>query len=195
MVSRFVRPCGLTLVAIGLAAAEAVTVLNAYLVDDASMAPTIHPGDTVISGSEPGPPHRGEVIVFRQDSATASFIFVKRVVGLPGDKIGLKAGVVSVNGVPAKYTMVKSSSSLVDETLPDQTTTHRLILSDREGVFGNVRVRRVAPGELFVLSDNRDVGTDSRWPEFGKVHLKDIIGRARVIYDSQDKSRLGQAIE
>ena len=100
-------------------------------------------------------PRRGEVIIFRFPR-DPSRDFVKRVIGVPGDRVEIRRGQVYVNGIALDEPYItRPDSRTVDET-------------------------RVGPGSYYVLGDNRGVSQDSR--DWGTVPVENIIGRAWVSY-------------
>ncbi|MFD2180966.1 signal peptidase I [Rhodoplanes azumiensis] len=143
-----------------------------------------------IWGSEP---QRGDVVVFRlpKDDSTD---YIKRVIGLPGDRIQMVGGLLHINGQPVKRERV---SDYVDEeggrtvrvrrwkeTLPNGVSYETLDLQDN-GFLDNTPVYEVPPGNFFMMGDNRDNSTDSRvLSQVGYVPLDNIIGKAQVIFFS-----------
>ncbi len=137
-------------------------------------------------------PKRGDVVVFKlpKDNRTD---YIKRIIGMPGDTIQLKQGIVYINGkaVPRKRVedfQINSSGKSRSarqyiETLPNGTSYRVLDLEPQRGHFDNTRPYKVPEGHYFVLGDNRDNSTDSRamWA-IGFVPLANLIGRAEFIY-------------
>jgi signal peptidase I len=176
-----------------LAALAALTlrarVGELYAVSGPSMLPTLLPGDTlVVSKLDRRSLRRGDLVSFRQ--AGAEEPMVKRIIGLPGDRITMRAGIPIINGweVPhcdaGTYVRYAANGTLVGRLLVE-------FLEDR--VFLAVHVPgtksfagyQVAPGEVFVLGDDRSNSEDSRaWNE-GRgagVRLSAVEGRPwRVI--------------
>ena len=151
-------------------------------------------------------PQLGDVVVFRHPVNGEDYI--KRVMGLPGDKIQVKDGVVYINGVAARqrpagtFTEVYERQGPVGgypqctnapvgiggicekerliETLPNGREHN--ILNIRETRADNTKVYTVPEGTFFFMGDNRDNSTDSRVPQVaggvGFVPFENLIGRA-----------------
>jgi signal peptidase I len=166
-----------------------------------------------ILGSEP---ERGDVIVFRHPVNGEDY--VKRLIGLPGDKIQVKNSVVFINGVEAKQqpdglftetyekqgpiggfprckdgagTAAACSKDKLIETLPNGVQHSILNIGDFR--LDNTKVYTVPEGHYFFMGDNRDNSTDSRVPQtsggVGFVPFENLIGRVdRVMFSSAGRS-------
>jgi signal peptidase I len=162
-----------------------------------------------ILGSEP---ERGDIVVFKHPVTQVDFI--KRLVGLPGDRIQVKDGILHINGNAApqkdmgnfvevydkqgpKQNLPACSNSvgfgadclkdLAVETLPNGV--EHFVLNVREASGDNTPAYTVPDGNYFFMGDNRDNSTDSRWPRnsggVGFVPFENLIGRAdRVVFSS-----------
>jgi signal peptidase I len=121
--------------------------------------------------------------------------YIKRVIGLPGDRIQMINGVLNINGVPVKHEPI---ADYVDddgggsirrwrETLPNGVSYTTLDLYDN-AQLDNTAVFTVPPGNYFMMGDNRDNSTDSRVPRdqhgVGFVPAENLVGRAQVIFFS-----------
>lgn len=146
-------------------------------------------------------PQRGDVIVFKLPSDTR-IDYIKRVIGLPGDRIQMRKGRLYINDelVPREALgLRKISNDYGDtitkieyiETLPGGTTHSIYELSDRE-MLDNTPVYTVPEGHYFAMGDNRDSSQDSRVTNVvGPVPLENIVGRADFIFFSTNgKARI-----
>ncbi|CDX18988.1 leader peptidase (signal peptidase I) [Mesorhizobium sp. ORS 3324] len=142
-----------------------------------------------IWGSEP---KRGDVVVFKFPP-DPSVDYIKRVIGLPGDKIQVKDGQLFINGaaVPREkvgqidnpdITEVDRPVDVYRESLPNGVTYDTLDLTSNS-IGDNTREFDVPPGHYFMMGDNRDNSSDSRFT-VGFVPAENLVGRANVIFFS-----------
>jgi signal peptidase I len=194
---------------------------EAYYVPSGSMQPTLLIGDELVVSkfsygysrySLPfgiGPsrperlfgrmPQRGDVVVFRLPS-DPSQTYVKRVVGLPGDRLQMRDGRLWINGTMlplrregnGRVEMEDGGSELAAreiETLPGGRE-HPIFKFEDTGELDNTEVFEVTAGHLFVMGDNRDDSADSRLsPQAGGVGLvpvENLVGRVDVVLGSWD---------
>lgn len=142
-------------------------------------------------------PKRGDIAVFKlpKDNSTD---YIKRVIGLPGDKIQMKAGLLYINDVPVKREKIapfettgpygeQAKAEQYLETLPNGIT-HRVIERDGDnGYWDNTEPYTVPQGRFFMMGDNRDNSTDSRdLASVGFVPFENFVGRAEMIFFSID---------
>jgi signal peptidase I len=137
------------------------------------------------------PVQRGDVVVFHYPINPTEH-FVKRVVGVPGDRIRLVNRELFVNGVPQHEVYVRYSSSLHD-VFRDEFPRVNVVVPGLEAAWWEQMKKLVEDGQLivpeghyFVLGDNRDESLDSRY--WGFVPRENIVGRPLIIYWSVQSS-------
>lgn len=204
----------------------ATAIAQPYYVPSGSMQPTLAIGDLLIAtkfsygfdryslpftaGPTPARqyfaslPQPGDVVVFRKPGNTAQTL-VKRVVGLPGDRIQMKAGRLWING---KELLLRSTGPGKVEDGPGETAPgayfdaecyietlpngreHPIYKKPGGSSLDDTPEVAVPPGNLFVMGDNRDDSGDSRVPTelngVGFLPVANVVGRARVVVASVD---------
>lgn len=207
-------------VALALALVLVVRTVAAepYTVPTPSMVPTLMVGDKLVAskfaygysrysmpiGELPmkgrvldRAPARGDVIVFRLPRDTSE-TYVKRVIGLPGDRIQMRDGQVWINGQPAPLKADGIGEAEDDngsdeparryvETLPGGVS-HTIFKIHDNGRLDNTAEVTVPQGHLFVMGDNRDNSADSRVPVreggVGLLSTDNLVGRVDAIVGS-----------
>ena len=193
------------LVAVFLALFVRTFIITGYRVPTSSMAPTLLPGDFIFTYRLPygirfpltqtkwvvTTPSRGEVVVFTFPEQP-NVNYVKRVVGLPGDRIEIVQGELSVNGKkfdyqPSNENLVKTPEEfeVVREVSPDGD---REIMRKKGPQAKNFGPLVVPPEEIFLIGDNRDASDDSRY--WGTVPIERVEGKVEVIWMSLDWSNM-----
>ncbi len=139
-------------------------VLEPFYIPSDSMAPLLHAGDRVFVNKLAWlwrEPRRGEVVVFygTESSGHPDWIYVKRIIGLPGETLIIRNGRTRVQGSQgAQDISAEWGSRPYAEFGPD----------------------RVPPGDYFVMGDNRNDSLDSRY--WGPVPRERLIGRAVAVF-------------
>jgi signal peptidase I len=154
-------------IAIGIAYLIRTFLFAPYVVDGHSMETTLHDQERVfvdklvyfLSG-----PKRGDIIVFH---ATPEKDFVKRVIGMPGDKVQVKNDVLFINGQKMEEPYIEAQKQSIEKQ-------GRMFTGD----FGPVTVPQ---GRVFVMGDNRQNSLDSRF-QLGPVELSKVVGRSEFVF-------------
>ncbi|MBC7609992.1 MAG: signal peptidase I [Polaromonas sp.] len=181
----------------GLALPLLIDYVRSYQVEpfripSSSMAPAVLQGDLLfadkrynragwagIPGGHTSSIARGDIAIFTYPN-DRTLKYIKRIIGLPGDRIKIQNGEVQVNGV------------VLAPASPSPSTQ----VSDKQAMIGLDIT--VAAGQVFVMGDNRSNSKDSR--DFGSVPMQDVVGRARQVWFSSGSDgvrwqRLGKVLE
>jgi len=139
-------------------------------------------------------PERGDVVIFRppHDMDTR---YIKRLIGLPGDKVQLKEGIVYINdkALERKYVTTLKGEGGYDykqyiETMPNGCSYEVLQRKDAKDPmvikYNDTKVFEIPEGQYFFMGDNRNNSNDSRF-SLGFVPFENFIAKARFIYFSQ----------
>ena len=151
-------------------------------------------------------PQRGDIVVFRWPR-DRSQVWVKRVIGLPGDHVALHNGQVFINGEAADLTPDGSGIAQTGdgdiraaryvETLPGGRQ-HFIYKLTATGPLDNIRDTVVPADHLFVMGDNRDDSADSRVPlrdgGVGMLPVDNLVGRVNIVVGSLDLAVTRQPI-
>lgn len=133
-----------------------------------SMETTLSGGDTVLLDNltyHLKSPARGDVIAFRPGGSASSHSYIKRIVGLPGETIQIKDGMIYIND--NVYLEQKDFPAIEDAGLAQEPIT-------------------LGKSEYFVLGDNRNNSEDSRYADIGCVNLDDIEGKVWFVISPRE---------
>lgn len=135
-------------------------------------------------------PKRGDVVVFKLPSDNSTD-YIKRLIGLPGDRIQLRRGVLYLNGSEVRRELVPEpvpdpafdwfpGGQIYRETLPSGVS---YLIQERGShqTYDNTQVYEVPQGHYFMMGDNRDNSLDSR-ASVGYVPEKNLVGRAEITF-------------
>jgi signal peptidase I len=176
-----------------------------YSIPSASNVPTLQEGDMVVaSGSKTNcgaiDPKLGDVVVFRHKDTS----YIKRLLGLPGDRVQFRNGLLLINDRPAAQTVegnttlnlggFSTKADLVRETLPNGRS-YSIALVDRTSPAENTPVFTLPAGQYFMVGDSRDNSLDSRFPKesdgIGFVPADSLCGVAVKIVYSSNPAHIG----
>jgi signal peptidase I len=175
---------------------------KSFYIPAESMLPTFDVGDKiVVRMSPPASLNRGDVLIVNNGSGS---IYIKRIAGLPGDRIGVRDGIVYLNGRPVPQRQVGedrvepsiygNTARRLSEQFPGEASPHQ-IYDAGESVGDEFAEVTVAPGHIFLLGDNRDHSADSRFPHdeqgLEQVALTDVRGTPLFFYWTTGSHRIG----
>jgi signal peptidase I len=174
-------------------------VFEAFYVPSSSMVPTILDGDRVLANKVAlaSMPQRGDVVIFRVPSRRGQN-WIKRVIGLPGDRVAVRGGEVFVNGKKLERDRMPDShlgalgkqvrGKVYTETLAGRR--YLIQLGGGEERAADFAEKTVPEGCYFLLGDNRDNSLDSR--ELGFIARHDVVGEVTYVYlPAESWSRFG----
>ncbi|HLK19044.1 MAG TPA: signal peptidase I [Bryobacteraceae bacterium] len=168
-----------------------IIFVQAFVIPNGSMENALLNGDRILVQRFPKPqPKLGDIIVFRYPVDRRQ-TFVKRVIGVPGDRLKLSDKIVYRNGIALSEPYATHLAPYPDSYRDNFPNTSNLSMGlfpaaqemlQKNVVNGEV----VVPvGKYFVLGDNRDNSLDSRY--WGFVDITDYLGKPLVIYESEDR--------
>jgi signal peptidase I len=190
--------------------------IEAFKIPSGSMIPTLLVGDHIFVNkmaygfkvpfsdwinedpiyiTKPSQPKRGDVIVFKFPKDT-SFYYIKRVIGVPGDKISIKDKVIYLNNEPLQQIEAKDAAKIIEnlegknydkaslevkmEVNPTTKKWHYIMLDKNNYITENFGEIEVPSDSFFVMGDNRDFSNDSRF--WGFVPFKYVRGKALFVW-------------
>jgi signal peptidase I len=174
----FVEYAVILAVALGVAFLAQAFIVKPYRIPSPSMVPTLDPGDRVLVARflyHLTSPARGDIVVFKYPLDTR-VVFIKRLIGLPGDTLSLRNGQVYVNGVRRNEPYVLKVNGRTAPTNPWPPIAGSTLSEP----WSLNRPYTVPAGSYFMMGDNRLDSDDSR--SWGPVPARDLIGKAFLIY-------------
>jgi signal peptidase I len=188
----------------GCSAATPAIFGHIYNVPSSAMQPTLMPGEWVWAERRyycDHDPRRGDLAVF-VDPKSRGVLFIKRIVGLPGDRVQLTSGQLRINGEPVARQWLESAihSEVSGDTREHsrfvesfaEGTPYTIEIGDQAAPNENTEEVAVPDGQYFMLGDNRDNSADSRMPMgFGLVPRAFIADRPAMVVWGEVWDRVG----
>ena len=208
----FKKSFGLLVLAVGLVMASRWVLFEPYVIPSGSMIPTLLVNDHIIVSkysfglrwpfssrwlTKPKLPNRGDVVVFRSVD-NDNYYMIKRVIGLPGDKITYdEEGVLSVDGQPVESSWVSElpawSAADIGDDISDYKVAEETIgehkhfsLLAKDGFHYTEEEHVVPPDHIYLMGDNRDHSKDSRY--WGDLPIQNLLGKATYVWLSCEKT-------
>ncbi|MGH6774425.1 signal peptidase I [Brucella tritici] len=172
-----------------------------HSIPSSSMYPTLIPGDLIGATSyvDSESIARGDVVTHRQKTNGETVIFVRRVMGLPGEKIQVRRGIVYVNDAPLRlepqdklpdvtcpknFMEQEEDCTFYREFSPSDQESHIVVSLQSNAVGDNTKEFDVPADHYFLMGDNRDNSLDSRFGP-GFISKSDIVAKVRMIWSTQ----------
>ena len=183
-------------IAVSVLTTAPLIFVQPFVIPNGSMENTLLVGDRILAQRLPKPsPMRGDLIIFSYP-IDRDQTMIKRIAGIPGDRIRISKTVVYRNGVALEEPYVIHKNHYPDfyrDNLPSEPEAGARFVADaaREMLKNHVVNGEVVvpTGKYFVLGDNRDNSFDSRY--WGFISSSDVIGKPLLIYDSVDQTTEG----
>jgi signal peptidase I len=171
-------------------------IFEPFQIPSGSMIPTLKIGDYILVNKfsyglrlpvirskffDVGNPKRGDVMVFTPPHDKRYFI--KRVIGLPGDKISIKNNIIYINDIEMEYTVIsdtKENPNYVIERESLDEIDHLVRKKKTASKLGKDYNITIPTGQYFMVGDNRDNSSDSR--VWGPVPETNIVGKAILVW-------------
>lgn len=147
------------MVTLVVAAVVAIMMFQTVTMQESSMEPTIEVGDRFFMNQliyKVASPQRGDMIVFRTNASDDAALHIRRVIGLPGETIRIRNGVIYIDG--EVYDEAADYPEIINPGLAENGVS-------------------LKSGEYFVLGDNRNNSEDSRYADIGTVKKRYIVGK------------------
>lgn len=141
-------------------------------------------------------PKRGDVIVFKLPR-DPSVDYIKRLIGLPGDTVQMRQGILYINGIPVERNKIQAAEDDRDSKPSDNATDYMEALPqgpehiirklDGTQALDDTDVFTVPPNHYFFMGDNRDNSQDSRTKNVSFVPEENLVGKAKFLFFSIDE--------
>lgn len=163
---------------------DTVLTIHTFTIPSGYMMPGYQVGDVLLAVRPTNPLERGQALVFKPSDADGAPYYIKRLIGLPGDRIALERHRAIVNGQPEAWQSRDTSDPGALRACLGQHCYDLQI--DRPGLTGpgsgaNMDERLLGPDEYFFLGDHRDQSLDSRFARLGSQPARRIYYRALLM--------------